>query len=254
MPIKPIHTDESCSAAYQLNWALSLFGHSILPGPSHWLEEIQPALEADGVHILEAHSRHPDVLLFFVSTKPALSPSEIVRFVKGRVQYAIRAEFPTTFRRNYRIESMGSVTTDIVLGYVAKQTERHPAETVREQLERIDRQLIDTEVDLNRMQSSSHGQFLYNLHLVVSQHAGSADFTAAELESMRVMLRRLCESSSWRLARAGLVGDHLHLALGLPVDVAPAVAAVRILNNLEYSLGMKSRLRPSYYAGTFGPR
>src|SRR5262245_5707539 len=90
--------ESNCSVAYQLNWLLSLFSRSLLPPSSPWLSALQAATEPDGVRILEFHASRENVLQFFVSTLPQASPADVVRSVKGRLQYLVRDEAPRAFR------------------------------------------------------------------------------------------------------------------------------------------------------------
>src|SRR2546422_821328 len=116
----PIYTARNCSPAYQLNWAISLFGHAGLPSPASWLESVRSLLEGDGVRVLEHCLGSPGALLFLVSTKSDIAPCRILQRLKGRIQYAIRATKPRAFRRNYRVESVGSAKQAVLNAYVAK--------------------------------------------------------------------------------------------------------------------------------------
>jgi hypothetical protein len=171
-PPEPIYTAENCAAAYQLNWAVSLFGNDRLPSPAAWLEPLRGILEGEGLRILEHRSPSPKVLQFFVSTRPGTAPSDLLRLLKGRLQYAIREEQPKAFRRNYRLESVGSARGEDIEHYIAKQLGRHPMADpgTEERLRR--HQIHETEADLAALRYSAHGQFLYNLHLVLEHAEG----------------------------------------------------------------------------------
>ena len=88
--MEPIYTADNTTTAFQLNWSLALFCRCELPDPSAWLEELRETKEADGMRILSSHVRSQNTLQFSVSTRPASAPSEIVRSIKGRLQYLIR--------------------------------------------------------------------------------------------------------------------------------------------------------------------
>ena len=83
----PIYLPDNCSAAYQLNWSVAVFGRIDFPPVDGWIEPLQRATEADGVRILEYQVTSPNVAQFLVSTRPDVSPSEIVRSMKGRWQF-----------------------------------------------------------------------------------------------------------------------------------------------------------------------
>ena len=114
----PIYSAENTKAAYQLNWSVALFGSNELPSPADWLQQLKPATETDGVRILECHWPSSNVVQFLISSLPALSPSQIVRSVKGRLQYVIRDKTPKAFRRNYFIGSVGEVNSKVLDQYV----------------------------------------------------------------------------------------------------------------------------------------
>src|SRR2546426_156659 len=104
--IETIYTAANCQAAYQLNWAVSLFPRSAIPGDKSWFTELRQITEADGVRILEHRTDPERVVQFLVSTRPETAPADIVRSLKGRLQYIVRKALPRAFRRNYRIESV----------------------------------------------------------------------------------------------------------------------------------------------------
>ena len=87
--MEPIYTLHNTTPAFQLNWSVALFGRGSFPPSRDWLEQLCNDAEADGVRILEFHSTQSNVGQFLVSTRPRLSPSEIVRSLKGRWQYHI---------------------------------------------------------------------------------------------------------------------------------------------------------------------
>jgi hypothetical protein len=100
----PIYTAENTTAAFQLNWSLSLFGKTKIPDQEPWLNELRTATELDGVRILSSKTRSDNTVQFLVSTCPRSSPADIVRSVKGRLQYSIRELIPKAFRRNYHVD------------------------------------------------------------------------------------------------------------------------------------------------------
>ena len=254
MPISPIYTPENTSAAYQLNWALSLFLNGPLPHEAMWLSAVSEGAERDGVRILEWRSPQMDVVQFWLSTTPLVKPSAVIKSIKGRLQAAIRSEQPQAFRRNYRLESIGAANVEQTLDYIALQPQRHEAKDAVAQQETVDRQLCDPEVDLTRIRYSAHGEFIHNLHLSVELPPDARDLDTDSFDVVRQMLRTVCAKHVWLLARAGLVADHIHLGVGCGIDDVPQDVALSVLNNLAFAFGMRPRFRFSYYVGTFGPR
>ncbi len=92
----PIYTVANCKAAYQLNWASSLFWHGSVADAA-WLPELQAATEADGVRVLEHRFAKPGVSQLLVSSRPDVAPQRVVWSVKGRLQHLVRREHPKAF-------------------------------------------------------------------------------------------------------------------------------------------------------------
>ena len=210
------------------------------------------ATEADGVRILEAHLPDPRVVQFFVSTRPDISPSDIVRFVKGRWQYILRSTHPKAFRRNYFIGSVGDADCETLNNYVARQVDKHPMADGRVNTKLAALQFHDPNVVLDDEQISSHGKFVYSLQVVVENVAGWNEIRSQVLTDSRDMIVRAAVSKGWRLARIGLLSNHIHILLGCAVAESPESVALSILNNLAFVQGMKPAYRFSYYVGTFG--
>ena len=79
------------------------------------------------------------------------------------------------------------------------------------------------------------------------------DVNTDSVVATREMIRRACAKHDWRLARIGLVADHIHLEIGCGIVDSPASVALSLLNNLSFAHGMKRLYRFGFYAGTFGP-
>lgn len=247
MPI-PLYTTEACAAAYQLHWAVSLFPRAAF----HFTPPPMPeALEADGIRVLE-NDCQPDVWRFYLSTTPALSPGAILQRLKGRLQHAVSDLAPRVFRRNYRLESIGSARGEVVENYIRNQPRRHPMADPQTQADIEAHQFVDTRIDLETMRRSAHGEFLYNLHVVLEHEGGWNQAETQFLETTRQMLIAACAKHELRLSRAGLIANHLHLAIGCDIENTPAQVAVMLLNNLAYAHGSVRVYRSSYYVGTFG--
>jgi REP element-mobilizing transposase RayT len=250
--LEPLYTAANCRLAYQLNWSLSVFGRAALPPARQWLDELKAAVEPDGVRLLEHRLVQPHVLQFFLSSRPEVSPAEVVRSIKGRLQYLIRSQLPRAFRRNYRIESVGSANLEATDGYVAKQRDRHPMadSRARELLGRL--QYFDPSVRLDEIQYSSAGQFICNLHAVLENAEGWHEIREGVLAAMRDMIIRASAAKSYRLSRIGLVSNHLHMTLGCNMTDSPLAVGLGLLNNLAFVHNMKAVFKYSFYVGTVG--
>jgi REP element-mobilizing transposase RayT len=247
----PIYTAENCKSAYQLNWSVSLFGRGPLPPRSAWDEPLRDATEGDGVRILETTARSAAVLQFLVSTQPSASPAHILRCLKGRLQYLIRNSHPSAFKRNYRIESVGSVKAEVIDRYVAGQLPRQGMADPRAQELLARFQIDDPDLALDQIRYTSYGQFTYNLHLVLVRESEMAlDYDC--LKSNRDMIVKAAAKKELLLRRGALLSDHIHLALGCGIDQPPEDVALSYLNNLAFANGMTPCFRFGFYVGTFG--
>jgi REP element-mobilizing transposase RayT len=208
-------------------------------------------LERDGIRILEC--RYSDrCWQFFVSSTPNLAPAAILQRLKGRLQHALREIEPRAFRRNYRIESLGSARREVVENYIRAQPGRHPMADSRAQAAIESCQIFDVEINLSVLRRSSHGEFLYNLHLVLEHEQGWHNAHRDFLHKTRDMLIAACRKHELLLSTAGIVANHLHIAIGCGINQAPNELAVMFLNNLAHCHDGKAIYRPSYYVGTFG--
>jgi REP element-mobilizing transposase RayT len=248
----PIYLPENCQAAFQLNWTVTVFGNQELPPKATWYEPLKAALEPDGVRILEARLAQPHLAQFFVSTQQAITPSEIVRFIKARWQYLLRSQQPSAFQRNYFIGSVGKANSEALDHYVARQIEKHPMADDRVTARLAELQFHNPKVALDEEQRSSHGRFVHSLQVVVECVAGWNEIRDEVQTASRNMIVRASNAKGWRLARTGLLSNHIHILLGCGVTESPESVALSLLNNLAFVQGMKPVYRFSYYVGTFG--
>jgi REP element-mobilizing transposase RayT len=151
MALEPIYTTDNCNPAYQLNWAVSLFANQSFPEATTWVESVRSKLENDGVRILEFRPLSEKVLALLLSTKPTVDPAKLLQVSKGRLQYAIRETHPRVFRRNYRLESVGSAKGTVIERYIGRQSQRHPMadSRIQQRLEAL--QVVESDIDLSRV-------------------------------------------------------------------------------------------------------
>ena len=248
----PIYTPDNTNVAYQLNWSLALFGKQSLPRSTNWLENLKVAIEPDGVRILSCSLTQANVIQFFVSSRPALSPSQIVRSIKGRLQYEIRDDLPKAFRRNYHIQSVGEASSAVLDHYIAGQPAKHPMadQNVQDFFEA--NQFLDSKVNLSKPTTGTYGQFLNSLQLVFRNCEGWNEIRRDQLLGVRNIVVAAAKKKRWKLSRIGLLANHLHVLLGVAVTESPETVALSCMNNIAYVYKMKPILKFSYYAGTFG--
>ncbi len=250
--VEPIYTSQTCKAAYQLRWSLALFTTAELPPEQVWIEPLREQVERDGVRLLEHRLDSPNVWFFMLSTQPATAPRQIVKSVKGRLQHLVRETAPRAFRRNFSLTSVGDVRRQVVESYVASQLDHHRMADARVQSRLKEFQLVFPGVDLSTAEFSSHGRYVYGLHLVLVHEARWREIREDRLTITRDTFLRAARKKGHRVSRLGLLPDHLHATLGCSFEETPEEVALGYLNNLAYGHGMKPLFCPGYYVGTFG--
>ena len=248
---KPIYTPDNCNPSYKLIWSLTLFWRE--PHISdNWLNELKSSTEKDGVRILNHRTTQPRISQFLISTKPAVSPRDLIKSVKGRLQYIIREINPKAFQRNYFLHSIGAAKREVVEEYVAHQLDHHRMADHKVQAKLSRYQIRNHDVDLSQSINSAHGKYIYNLHLVVVNVGRWVEIRDDILDKIRNMIIALANKQEHRLSAAGIFPDHIHIALGCSINESPQDVALGYLNNLAYAWGMKAIYQSGYYVGTFG--
>jgi len=248
---KPIYTAENCHFAYQLNWSVALFWNSKAIDPKEWSDQLQSVTRPDGVRILECHNKDEATSLFLVSTLPQVAPPQIIRSVKGRLQHLVRSQRPKAFKRNYSIRSVGSANQQVLEDYISRQVQKHPMADARVQA-RLARYQVDKAVDLNAPRRGSHGQYIYNLHIVLVRSERHRIVDEGSLARVREVILRASDKKGHLLRKAGILADHIHLALGADLNESPREIALGYLNNLAYFEGQRPVFQFGAYLGTFG--
>jgi REP element-mobilizing transposase RayT len=249
----PLYTAAKCRIAYQLHWSLTVFATQPWPEKDSWWQALALAVEPDGVRLLEFKSNHANAGQFLISSKPDASPAQIVRAVKGRLQYLVCDAIPRFWRRHYSITSVGDANNTALQGYVGRQVQRHPMADPRtvERLTQV--QFHDPKIDLAALRASGHGRFINSLHLILENAEHLRDAREEWLVTSRRTLNAACRKKDWLLSRAALVGNHLHALVGCNVDDVPRDVVLSVMNNLAFAHGMKPVYEHSFYVGTFGP-
>jgi REP element-mobilizing transposase RayT len=247
----PIYTAENCRPAYQLNWSLAVFWNHPTQEAS-WLEDLKKATEPDGVRVLEHCFRGPGMSQFLISTRPTVSPPQLLWSVKGRLQCLVRGEFPKAFRRHYGLRSVGSADRATIEDYVRQQAEHHPMADPRVQANVQRCQISFPEIDLSQPRRTSHGQFWYNLHLVFVHEERWREVRGPALARARDVIVATARKHGHLISVGGIVPDHVHLTLGGNWEESPAEIVLCYMNNLAYAAGMKAIFKFGFYVGTFG--
>ena len=101
--------------------------------------------------------------------------------------------------------------------------------------------------------SSSHGEFIYNLHLVAVHQQRFAEVRDDCCRRTFEILQGAARKKEHLLSRVGLLVDHVHWTVGCGIDESPLEVGLSYLNNLAYARGMRPWLQFGFYVGTFGP-
>lgn len=185
-----------------------------------------------------------------MSSKTSVRPVDVVRSIKGRLQYVVRTRWPKAFQRNYDLHSIGSTRRDKIEEYVASQLKHHAVEGA-DKAELFDLQVGNPEIDLSQPRFTSHGRYRCNVHLAFVTD-WRRQISVDRLEQIRLMIRRCASAHGDLLSRVGLLPDHIHLVLGFSPEEAPLGVALRYMNNIAFVFEMQPVLMRSCFLGTVG--
>jgi hypothetical protein len=113
-------------------------------------------------------------------------------------------------------------------------------------------QFIDPSLNLATLRRSGHGEFVYNLHLVVVHKERFNEIREEYVRRTSDMLTAVAHKKNHLLSRVGLLADHMHWTLGCKIDDSPLEVGLSYLNNLAFAHGMRPVFQFGFYAGTFG--
>ncbi len=220
-------------------------------GHSNWLTALQNINEAEGIRILRHRfADWGDLSQFFISSKPEISPVQLIRGVKGRLQSLIRDQFPKALQRNYALRSIGSTRRAVVAQYIEKQLEHH-GWSLHKWCARLAKLQIKTNVDLAQPRRSAHGLYWYNLHLVLVNDMRYRIATA-QLERVHCALWTISKEQHHLLSRASILPDHIHLLLGCNLNQSPLTVALAYLNGITAGLRGQRIFQSSFHVSTCG--
>jgi REP element-mobilizing transposase RayT len=251
MTPQPLYTRDNCKFSGPLRWGLTVFWRTPI-GAAPWLTDLTQALEPDGVRLLGHRLQQPGVSQFSLSTLADTAPLVVVQRVKGRLQHLVRSSQPKAFQRNYALRSFGPANRTAVEGYIASQCKHHPMADARVESALARVQIDCPEVDLSQPRSTAHAIYWYNLHVVLVHHERWPEIRPTVLGQVSSMVERICRSKGYALARGAILTDHIHLAIGCPLDSAPDEIGLAFLNNLAFVYDMKPVFQFGAFVGTFG--
>jgi REP element-mobilizing transposase RayT len=217
------------------------------------LKGLLPLWEADGMRLLEHYWSDDRVQLTF-STTPEMSPVLVASRAKGRLQHALRQAVPafSGFSRKVSVCSVGHNCREDVEGYIVSQVER--ARFADPSLQALLQEFIVVRKDVNLSEptTSAHGQYRYNLHIVLVTAERYRVIDRARLTLLRDHSLRIAEKKGHTISRLSVMPDHLHIALRGNIQHGPREIGLAFQNNLAYALGQVRIWANSFYVGTFG--
>jgi REP element-mobilizing transposase RayT len=246
-----LYTPANTTAAFRLYWSFDLFWRDP-PLADSWLPELTTALNLHHVRLLRHRFLTPTTSQFLLSTRPAHSPQQIARYLKGGLQRIVRSEAPQAFRRNYGFRSLGSSKRRVLERYVATQLGHHHLADPRFEGKIARFQIADDTVDFSQPRTTAHSLYWYNLHLVLVNEARWRECRMERLQALRDWIVRIARERGLSLSRVGILPDHLHLAMGVGSEKSPEDVAMCFMNNLAHAMGMKPVFQSGYYVATFG--
>lgn len=248
-PIKPIYTPENTRSSYHIKWSLSLFWHNPPLPEDLWLPELTTHQKTNNIFIENHTFSQQNTSLFTINTFPSCSPQNLVKRIKGNLQTIIRKSQPKAFQRNFFIRSIGKNTRENVENYISKQIGHHKMADERVQ-KRLEKYQIDNKLDLSKSRNSSHGLYIYNLHLVFVRDGRWHEIDDSVLTQNRDIIVKSAAKKGHLLSNVGIFPDHFHLCIGCNIGESPEDVALSYMNNLSYSQGMNAIFQYSYYVET----
>ncbi len=82
-------------------------------------------------------------------------------------------------------------------------------------------QLEFPDADLSVPVFSSHGRYLYNLHVVFANDGRWHEVREDRLAKTRDMVLGVARKHDHRLSRVAILSDHVHLVLGCKIEESP---------------------------------
>ncbi|MCX7047333.1 MAG: transposase [Candidatus Sumerlaeota bacterium] len=113
-------------------------------------------------------------------------------------------------------------------------------------------QISNPSCDLSQPRRTSHSVYWYNLHIVLVNDKRGCEMRESRLKTIHDTILKIAKVRDFNLSRAGILPDHIHLALGCGSEKSPADVALCFLNNLAFALDRDPVFQMGFFAGTFG--
>lgn len=204
----------------------------------------------DGLEWQHCDWRSAEIQMAF-QTSPDVSPELFAGRIKGRLQHALRqAGRPTGFNRKVAVRALGDNVSDMVAGYLRKQTVRAALVDERYRATLRAAAFEDAAVDLAVPEETSRGRYWFNLHLVATPEGrfriGKEDF----LDKVRAGVLAWARETGSALKAFAPMPDHVHVAARGRPEQTPRELGEALWRSLNKAAGCRL-MSDQVYAGTF---
>lgn len=217
------------------------------------------------IQILESSTDAKNLLLL-VSLQPGESVSACASKLKGQITKRLREATGLDRRdnflgRGYFACTSGKSTQDAVMAYLGRQGAHHGyAERV---IPPVHVQEFELTPEGESRLTPAHASACLQFHIVLASWQRKGIFGSMSGPAVTACWRRLEAEHRFALLKVSFVPDHIHIALRLHPDVAPAQVAVALMNaaaDLMYTQfrehliqgGLNQLWQPSAYIGGYG--
>jgi len=250
----PIYTPERARVVHALryDWTGWLREGAFPQETTEAVESCRSAWAADGLKLDTFHIENDRVQCLF-DVAPTVSPAICAMRAKGRLQYALRTVgAPVAFRRTVSLRTLGENTREVVGRYIGRQVSKsdYVDPLWKEFLGRFT--FENGATLLNEPQTTGHGCYWYNLHLVIV--VADRRYPIGQKESFRKIREacpRIAAKKGYELAEVSIMPDHIHLALRGNIEDSPMDIGLAFQNNLSFVLGYNRTWTEEFYVGTF---
>jgi len=227
-------------------------GEGVFPPrpPVPFFDALRAAWTADGLEWQHVDWRSTEIQMVF-QTGPDVSPELFAGRVKGRLQHALRqAGTPMGFSRKIAVRALGDNVSDVVAGYLRRQTVRAALVDERYRATLRAAAFEDAAVDLAEPEATSRGRYWFNLHLVATMEGrfriGQEDF----LDQVRAGVFAWARETGSALKAFAPMPDHVHVAVRGRPEKTPRVLGEALWRELNRAAGCRL-MSDRVYAGTF---
>lgn len=215
-----------------------------------FFDALRTEWKADGLEFQHCDWRTAEIQMAF-RVEPGVTPVLFASRVKGRLQHALRqAGLACAFSRKVAVRSLGDNVSEVVEGYLQKQTAR--AELMDERYRAVLREagFENAAVDLSAPTETKSGRYWTNLHWVAVTEGrfriGTEDF----LDKVRAGVFTWAEETGCRLKAFAPMPDHVHVATRGNPERSPRELGEALWKSLNRAAGCRL-MSDRVYAGTF---